>query len=146
MKRKKILIYPKFQITLLANSVFIFLLVTVFMSFELYLAYRSLIQMGTQVHLPENHVYFQFVQMQFKSIFSHFVIGIVLSTAFSALISLFISHRIAGPLVRLKEYFQSITDKKKIPDSALAFRKNDYMRDLAPTIQAALKTLKSHEK
>ena len=51
-----------------------------------------------------------------------------------------ISHRLAGPLVRLRRFFQVIADTGQVTN--LSFRKGDYLSDLPPLVNKALGRLK----
>ena len=54
---------------------------------------------------------------------------------------LFLSHRLAGPVVRLKGYFAGIANGQ--PVKPVNFRKGDFFSDLPPQINGALQRLES---
>jgi nitrogen fixation/metabolism regulation signal transduction histidine kinase len=62
---------------------------------------------------------------------------ILLSLTF--LISIFMSHRIAGPLYKLRMFLHQAAAGKM--DQKLAFRKNDYFQDLVPAYNELLETV-----
>ena len=56
------------------------------------------------------------------------------------LMSLLVSHRVAGPLYKLKSHFDKIRGGKFEPD--LRFRKHDHFKDLADAYNDSMKSLK----
>jgi hypothetical protein len=80
--RKKLLIYPKFQLRILAINAGISLLTFGFVAFQTSMAFRKLNDLGEKVHLPADHVYFKFLELQAHDLYGHLAIaaavGIVL--------------------------------------------------------------------
>jgi methyl-accepting chemotaxis protein len=60
-------------------------------------------------------------------------------TGLTFIISLFMSHKIAGPLLKLKRYFREARDGNIT--QILDFRKKDYFRDLVPEYNAMMKSI-----
>jgi sensor histidine kinase YesM len=56
------------------------------------------------------------------------------------LISIFMSHKIAGPLYKLRRYFQEVRAGKL--DQKLSFRKNDYFQELVPDYNSMMETIR----
>jgi hypothetical protein len=64
--------------------------------------------------------------------------------AVSFVTTLILSHKLAGPIVRLKWYFQQIA--KTGHAKPVHFKKSNFMQDLPPIINQALQKLESGEK
>ena len=106
-----------------------------------YLFFESFIAKGEALGLPNDHPYFSLIKEQretmtniflFVSIFISFVIGMW---------GLFFSHRIAGPLYRLRRYFTeataSVNSEQKL--SPIFFRQNDFFLEVPESINDYLK-------
>ena len=139
--KRKYLVYPKFQVPLiLLNS-----LVTVFL-FGLvgYLVIRShlyLEQLVKQTRLPAQNLFIQLLTEQLRTLMVYMVVGLGIAVSSTALFTLLLTHRMAGPLMRLKGYFGEIAKDSEFPD-ALRFRDGDYFQDLPPAINGAFGALK----
>ena len=64
----------------------------------------------------------------------------VVLLSFTFLISIFMSHKIAGPLYKLNKTMREIAEGKI--DQNLAFRKKDYFRELVPSFNAMMVTMR----
>jgi hypothetical protein len=84
---------------------------------------------GKQSGFGENHIYIQTLNFQKRAMHHMFIGTILLMTAVSILLSLFYSHRIAGPLYHLKKYLKGKTEGQS--KERLKFRKGDFFHELA---------------
>lgn len=134
------LIYPKFQLVFIAWQALAFLGVLGLLLFSTARSFANLKTMGVQAQLPTNHVYFDFIALQAKTFTLHILLATLLAFLFSATVSLILSHRLAGPIVRTKKYFEVISDQKKVTET-LQFRNDDFFDELPPAINQALTRL-----
>ena len=139
--RKNYLIYPKFQVTLLvANAIAIasfFALILVVMA----LSNQEMTILGEQAGLATDHPYFQFLDVQAKSLATSIVVATGVALFVTTLFFVWLSHRLVGPLVGLRSYLNAY---KKAAESGqplpppIQFRKEDYFQDLAQSLNEAL--------
>lgn len=125
--RKNYLISPAFQFQFIAMSLLLTfsIIATIYISNSYF--FETFIEKGRAINLPDDHFYFQLIHEQKVTMNSFFILlSLMISIAVCAF-GIFISHRIAGPLHRLKVYF----DKKEMEqERKLNFRKGDYFQDI----------------
>jgi hypothetical protein len=147
------LIYPKFQLTLilLNNLIIIGILMPIFVATAY--SFAKLKRMGINAGLQQQHVYFKFLNLQKHLIESTFGIAVICGILVSTGIAIFISHRVAGPIVRLKEYFGALADHSEDSPEAhrqslkpIHFRKGDFFDELPNEINRALEKIQSQNK
>jgi methyl-accepting chemotaxis protein len=130
-KRRKYIINPKFQYFMLGFALFQSLITSAVLFALNYHFFHKFKLMGQQANIPENHIYFQFLNEQQayfgQAIFVVYaIIGVFLVTTVTVL-----SHRVAGPLYRLTKHMKEISDGKKLGD--VQFREHDFFPELAET-------------
>lgn len=129
LKRKVILIDPKFQLSIINYVTLLFMAVLIiFYSVNMYFLY-TLKQKGINAGLPLNSEYFYFLEDS-----SHIMNVFFLSSAFIVLIFIYyfglrLSHRIAGPIYKIGITVDEILEKNQPKEIRL--RKNDYFKELA---------------
>jgi hypothetical protein len=69
-----------------------------------------------------------------------FLISLGLALLLSSTITLVVSHRLAGPFIRMKGFFTAI-NRGGTPVPNLAFRDGDFFQDLPPIINEAIQTI-----
>ena len=129
-KFKNYLIYPQFQWRLILLMMGVSLVAPVILlSFQLSVFYQQLNDPYVKA-LPESHPYLVFHNMfQEQSIFV-FIVGISISVLISFILGIFISHRVAGPLVKLKKHFENVaTDVQN--ETSVHFRDGDFFKEVA---------------
>ncbi len=131
--RRSFLINPKFQ----ASFLMFMLAVALFELTAIYAAnyyfFWKFQALGDSLHLASDNVFFQFLKQQ-KSAMNWVFIGLSVVIFLSLIIfGLVFSHRIAGPLHRLKVHFEKnpIKDQKKGSYQKVKFREGDFFRELA---------------
>jgi hypothetical protein len=137
--RKKLLILPQFQLVLIGVNIAT-VLVT---SLVIWVNTRN-----TLAHLKpaaglsghEVEYYNRYLQYQTQSFESALLISLLVGLAVSAVLTLVLSHRLSGPLVRMRGFFSSI--RAGGPVGQLKFREGDYMRDLPPIINGAIERIR----
>jgi hypothetical protein len=142
--RYKLLIYPRFQLSLIAVNLLVTTTILSFVSIQINRVITKLILIGESANIPKSHIYFQFINWQLTEIHSFLAIAFIVGIAFSSMVTLYISYKLVGPVVRMKGYFKSIEDTSSV-QSEISFRKNDFFSDLPAAINGALKRLKKVE-
>lgn len=140
--RKSLLIYPRFQLILIAGNALATVAAMFFVVLQLRRALNQLSQLGVNAHLPANHAFFKFIRFEAHELYLYIAIAAGAGLVASALFTLLVSHRLAGPIVRLKSYFATI---RKAPPGErpepLQFRSNDYLADLPELVNGAVTNL-----
>lgn len=134
--RKRWLIYPKFQLQLIAVQ----LLVIIGISTPLWMAVRrtflSLNDLAARSGIPEGHAYFRLIELQkelfVEALWLPMAIGAILSIG----MTIWLSDRLAGPIVRLRQYFSGLSEGADL--KPVQFRKGDFFEELPPVINEAL--------
>jgi hypothetical protein len=137
MKRSKLLIEPVFQYRVIRWMMAISIApVCVFFSAHYYYFWK-LKRLGENLGLPEDHVYFRFIETQGQELLVIFILCALITGLIVAGFGLFFSHKVAGPIYRLRTYF------REMPDSKLSFREGDFFNDLPPVINESLEKVKN---
>lgn len=142
LPRRKLLIYPRFQLMLILINVLIFLGAFVFIFAHAYFAYSKLHAMGVQVQLPPTHGYFKFIDMQSSLLYNYLAIAGGVSLVVTSLITLLLTHKLVGPLYRLQTYFNDMGDTGTF--APISFRKGDFLQELPVAINKGLDRIKSN--
>lgn len=135
-RRRKLLIYPQFQLRYLVSSLGGTLAVISICFFANHFFFRHFERRGADGGLPPDHIFFQFLSEQ-RHFMALILVGVALvTTVFLLLYGLVLSHRMAGPLYRLRIYLeQEIRGEAKQP---LKFREGDYFVEIADLVNRAL--------
>ncbi|HAR42496.1 MAG TPA: hypothetical protein DCS07_07675 [Bdellovibrionales bacterium] len=133
-------IYPKFQGMLLTINVLSLALVFLLIGFMTNRSYEQLKEQGILSQLQPSHPYFQFLNLQYKLFRSHLVFAFFSSAILISLATLFLSHRLAGPVVRMKGYFKRLSEKGYTGEK-VSFRTADFFSELPDLINAAVEKL-----
>lgn len=127
--RKVFLINPKFQLTFMAYMGGLAVATLVIFLGSIMYFFADWKDMGRALGLPADHVFFQFMAEQQAHMFKVFgftSLGILLAVAG---IGLWVSHRVAGPLYRLRKHMNAVAQGKKVGE--VSFRKRDFFPELA---------------
>ncbi len=131
-RRQTLLIEPEFQKSFLKFTLLTALGVGAifYISFEIFLS--RLVERGRLLRLAPDHSYFQFIEEQARFMQIIFGITAVISTAFIVFMGLYLSHRVAGPIYRLKTYLKNA--RIGVDALPLEFRQKDYFKDLSEAL------------
>lgn len=134
--RFNLIIFPRFQLILVGANLSIMLLVSGITWIQMSRALSELRAVGGLAGVDAEY-YRKFLEYNASnlqwSLFIALAVGVVVSTG----LTLLISHRFSGPLVRLRGYFTSIS-KGATPIPRLKFRRGDFMGDLPPIVNQAM--------
>lgn len=107
--------------------------VLIFQSDRLFSEWRK---WGEVAKLDPANVYFQFISTQKQLFFQQILLVFGMSLVLNVLFSILLSHKLTGPIVRLKSYFSSLGTRNEIPK--LSFRAGDFFSDLPEAINRGL--------
>jgi hypothetical protein len=124
-----ILINPPFQLKLMSYFVVLFILTTITLYSTTYLFFWNMKQKGLNVGIPEGHVYYQFLLNQ-KHDLDYLFIGLAaVNFNLILVVGFIVSHRIAGPIHKVKQLLQNPDGFDKIN-----MRENDFFKELGPIV------------
>ncbi len=139
-RRGSFLINPRFQLRMLAYAVGMAVLVVGGIYAAHFLFFHRFIQLGLTLGLPDDHVFFGFLRQQQRTM-NYFFAGISILTLAVLLVGgLLLSHRIAGPLYRLRRHLEQISEGEPVRE--VKFRTHDYFQELAEAFNRIIGRLK----
>ena len=141
IKRRQFLVDAPFQLSIIGYFTLLAIIsLCIFYGSELYFFWKWK-QIGHEAGLESGHVFFRFLEEQRR------VMSIVFwSTASSSILvmglgGLILSHRVAGPLVKIRAHLLKYADSKEWEE--IRVRRNDYF---ISTVQAINQFIKSKSK
>lgn len=129
-KFTNLLINPKFQLKLISYFIGLFLISTITLYSTTFLFFYRLKEKAINVGIPDGHIFFQFINNQQHDLdmlflgFAGFNFILLIGVGFV------ISHRIAGPIYKLKTKLAQIS--KESEDFKL--RESDFFQELEPVV------------
>ena len=140
--RTRLLILPKFQLTLIGVNWSVITLVFGVLYLQMSEAFSELSPLvGLSGNAPEffgKTMAYHSHNLQVTLLASYAVAMVA-----SGLITLGISYRFAGPLIRLRGYFRDISEGTQ-PVRPLSFRSGDFFSDLPPLVNGAIGRISGH--
>lgn len=124
-----ILINSPFQFKLLSYFVGLFILTTATLYSTTYLFFWNMKNKGMSVGIPEGHVYYQFLLNQKHDLDLLFIGLAVLNFLLLVGVGFIVSHRIAGPIHKVKIFLQDPKNHDKVQ-----MRQNDFFQELGPIV------------
>jgi hypothetical protein len=143
-RRSGLLVYPKLQIKLIALQAGIMSLLLAGTLFKIDLLFHQLLTEAGRRGIPIDDPYFLLLRGNYEST------NQVISIAFAGvtfglfLMSLWLTHRIAGPIRRLQSYFAQLSENPHAPPPPLHFRKGDFFEDLPQRIETTIRMLQNN--
>lgn len=144
MRRKKFLLDKGFQLTVIG-----YFLIVAFITAAIHFAlvqfmFKSFMAEGLRLGLPENHAYYSFINMQRGEFLWYSLLSTVVLTVVLSLMGLLLSHRIVGPIYKMRKYMKREAASSKRPP--LEFRKRDFFLDLAQDFNDYTNAIDKEEK
>ncbi len=134
----RLLIYPRFQLALVAVNATVLLMI-LFAARVQVSRFFSEMSALMSTSLPADHAYFQFLVFQEQSLHKYLGATFVVGLLVSALVTIYLSFKLAGPIFRLRSYLariQEYGDKEVVP---FRFRGGDFYSDLPQLLYGAFK-------
>lgn len=136
-KRRIYLIDRPFQFRFILYNVFVAIIVSLIYYAANQYFFWKLASLGRAAGLPTNHVFFEFIGQQTGLMNRVFFITGLATTTLLFIHGIFMSHKIAGPIYRMRQHLLGIAGGKK--PSPVRFRKGDYFPELADAFNAQFK-------
>lgn len=127
---KNYIIYPPFQWRLVMMMMSLSLISAFSMIIFQYFAFQTLNDIGTEYNLAPEHPFFLFLKQFQDSFYLVLSSSLAVSIVFSFVFGILISHKVAGPLVKMRRIFNEVADKK-VTDGPIYFRQGDFFQDVA---------------
>jgi signal transduction histidine kinase len=105
-----------------------------------YYFFWKLKKLGQAIALEPDHIYFRFLEGQSEQMFLIFLICSFVAILLVFILGLMLSHKIAGPIHRLKMYMTDMSQGQELGD--LSFRKGDYFLELPPIVNQFVKAVR----
>ena len=137
--RKRFLVYPRFQLLLIGFQLGVILGIVVPVLLAIHVTFRDLQNIAINAGLPQGHAFFRLVSMEKQHLLSRLTLPMVLGVLASAIVTVVISDRLAGPIVRLRGIFRRMSETGE-PEK-VQFRSEDFFGDLPPIINSAIEKL-----
>jgi hypothetical protein len=142
-KTRSFLINPRFQWTLIGyaagGATLILLSIYLLISY----GFHRFVEVGTVLGLPPDNVYFEFIRMQEVS-FNQVILAIALAIGVVLIIGgLVISHKIAGPIHRMKNEFRKMQESDPPVLREIEFRKGDFFPELPEAFNELVRRYKN---
>lgn len=142
--RKKILINPEYQLSVMFHFLILFFCVMIVTVFAINWQLEPVIEQVKLSTLPASDP----LLVSFSEFTRMINLTVIALTFFSfimfAIMGLIVSHKSAGPIYRITQHLKSIkTDKTVEP---INFRKSDYFQELAEEINELMKTTNKNQK
>jgi hypothetical protein len=138
---KKLLIHPKFQLSVIIYSTSL----SILLSFVQYLALKNFFgkyyREGINIGLAKQHPFFKFLEDQETYMNKVYLVTSLLVLVITVMAGLILSHRVAGPLHRLKTYLLKAGSAEE-PANKLSFRHGDFFQDIPPVVNETIDRLK----
>ncbi len=133
-------IYPRFQKLLIGMNIIVTISIYGMIYFQATCLFDRFRVLGNQIHLPPQHPYFELLNLQSNRLLSGIAVVLCIGLFISSFFMLILSHRLAGPVLRLKSFFSEISQSGKV-NYPLKFRKGDFFSELPNHINQALDKL-----
>ncbi len=143
-KRRGWWVEPKFQGALIGMQAGVSLLTLGTLWLQVDRQLRAMWDHGVGVGFPKEHVYFAFVTEQRQAFTVAFLVGAVASLVVGLTLTLWMSHRMAGPIARFRRYLQELNrsaDRNEHLEE-LRFREKDFLADLPKLLNQFLRKKK----
>lgn len=138
-RRRNYLIHPRFQLTIVFVNLICGLLGFVCVLLVMKSFFGEMVNLGRQAGFPTDHAYFQFLDLQLRSLGPKLLLVFAFSIAVSSVLSVWISHRAVGPIYKLISHLRHLrTLPKDAPKPALRFRRDDLFIELPELVNDAV--------
>lgn len=143
-KRSKLLINQKFQVSFMLYSVAIALFSSAMFYAAVYYFFWKFRTLGASMGLAPDHVFFRFLDTQQSSLNWYWLAMSVISSLGICAWGLLLSHRVAGPLHKLRLHMNRVARSET--EAEVQFRSGDYFPELADAYNEQLRTLQAPRK
>ena len=139
-KRKVLLINPRFQLTFLMYMIVIALTIILVLYVANVYFFKRSYEAGQRLGLPPDHIYFTFIDNQRGAMRWIFALASGVTVINLAFWGLYLSHRVAGPIFRLRKHMADMADGRT--DKEVGFRSRDFFPELADSFNQFVKSFR----
>ncbi|MDR3606179.1 MAG: hypothetical protein P4M08_02230 [Oligoflexia bacterium] len=142
--RKRLLIHPQFQLTLIALNWSVITLVFGALRIQ---SSRIFSDLGPMAGFSGVNREFavSYLNYQAERFNDNLLLFYLTAMVISAALTLIVSYRFAGPIMRLKSYFRALSEPQT-PVTDLSFRAGDFFSDIPPVVNSAIKKVQIQDK
>ncbi len=141
LHKRKFLIYPKFQLSLIAVNIVTMLAVLGAIEYQILSAVADMNALGNdEASVGSKFFYNRFIEYQMSVLYSGLALYLAIGFVLSCGITLIISHRLAGPMLRTQKYFEQIERSGKI-EQPLKFRDGDFLKGFPEAVNRGLQSI-----
>lgn len=141
--RKKILVSPRFQIGFILYSMLSSLFIGLAFGAAFWVHFSKLENLGRSLGFDTGNLFFQYLDTQWAALAKLMVLVTCVCLLISTLLGLLISHRVVGPLRRLKDHIEKDSINGKV--TPLQFRKYDFFSELSIEYQGLAKKIEEKD-
>jgi hypothetical protein len=134
LREKKFLINTPFQIQFMSSLIIVSLVSMGIIYIANDYFFHSYIARGQSLNLPPDHPFFLMIREQKQFMTKVFIMVSSAISLLAATWGLFYSHKIAGPLYRLHNYFTEAATKASPLDKKIYFREDDFFQEIPTSI------------
>lgn len=128
-------INPRFQLKFMSYFVTLFIITTVSLYSTTFLFFWNFQKKAMDVGIPAGHVFYKFLGHQKHDLDLLFIGLAVFNLILLLTVGFIISHRIAGPLFKMKKHLEQMNDTEE----EFILRDKDFFQDLPPVINKVKK-------
>ena len=129
-----ILIDPKFQFKMLGYFIALFLISTISLYSTTFLFFYRLKEKALNVGIPDGHIFFKFLGNQQHDLDKLFLSLTIFNFFLLMGVGFIISHRIAGPIYKLKKHLRQISEMSEESEE-FKLRESDFFHELEPLVK-----------
>lgn len=136
-RRKIYLINKPFQYSFIIFSCTVSLLSLCTFYFAILYFFWSFEQRGINLGIPPEHIFFRYIAEEKIAMNNIFIVASIIVLAITTLGALVLSHRVAGPLYRLRQHLHQISSMQTL--KTVKFRRGDFFRELEESFNFFIK-------
>ena len=141
--KRKYLVYPQFQMTLIILNTAVTMALFGLIAYMVIRSHLYLENLVKQTRLPAQNLFIQLLTDQLRSLLIYMFVALGIGLVTTATFTLLLSHKMAGPMIRLKLFFGQVSKSGEFPDQ-LKFREGDFFQELPPAINTAFNISARH--
>ena len=116
-----------------------FLIIFILYSGSLYYFFYELNTIGLIAKFDSDHIYFEFIQKQETLLWSFFISTSVIAFVILIFGGLWLSHKVSGPMYRLKNHLNDLVEKKQLFE--IHFRQGEYLAEVEKSFNDLVKVM-----
>ena len=127
---KNYLLLPKFQVKFISYFIGMFLLSAISLYSVSYLFFWRLKEKAMSVGIPQGHIFYRFIDGQKADLDWLFFLLVIINFIILVGAGIIISHRVAGPFYKIKQYLSSPNMKEQ----HFQLGEKDFFKEIEPVM------------